>query len=130
MTIRVGRRGGFLATYGLAWIAYGIGILVDPAFGVKQGLGWMAAIVPFPLLAWLWIACGAAAIAAVPIRRPGGDAFGFALASAPPTVWTLAYLLGIGIYPRGAFSAVVWIALSGSVAIVAGMSEPPAPRHG
>ncbi|WP_141575819.1 hypothetical protein [Actinomadura sp. WMMA1423] len=108
----------------MAWISYGVGILIDPAFGVKRGLGWTASVVPFTWLAVLWIGCGLAALIYAPLRRPGRDGHGFALIMIPPALWAMAYLLGIGTYTRGGFNAVVWVAVAGSTVIVAGMPEP------
>ncbi|MGI5201617.1 hypothetical protein ACQEU6_08555 [Spirillospora sp. CA-108201] len=127
---RLGRRGAFLGLHGVAWIFYGVGILVDPAFGVKRGLGWTEEVVPFTWLAGLWIGCGLAALIYAPLRRPGRDGQGFALVMIPPALWAVAYLLGIGTYTRGGFNAVVWIAVAGTVVIVAGLPEPPSARRG
>jgi hypothetical protein len=120
---RLGQRGAYLVIHGLAWICYGVGILIDPAFGVKRGLGWVAHLLPFDRLAWLWIICGAASIVYAPMRKPGKDGWGFMFILLPPALWGLWYLLGIPSYGRGGFAAVVWVATALSVAIVAGMPE-------
>ncbi|MDN3356092.1 hypothetical protein [Actinomadura sp. DC4] len=121
---RLGYRGLFLANHGIAWVCYGIGVILDPAFGTKRGLGWMVHILPFDGLGWLWILCGLASVVYAPLRRPGADAWGFFFILFPPTLWGLAYLLGIPAYARGGFSAIVWISTAISVVIVALMPEP------
>lgn len=132
---RLRRRGAFLLTYGLIWVAYGVAIGTDPAtpFVLLNGFG---SVLDSGLWAALWCGCGLAAAAGA-LRRPRSDALGYNALLLPPAVWSLAYAwagvlwlgsagaMGSG---RAWASAVIWSSAVVSVLIVAGW--PEAPRDG
>lgn len=120
---RVGLRGTALWATGAGWIAYGIGIITDPRYGVQRGVQVLTSICPLPWWGLLWILCGLTA-AVTSVRRPGRDVVGFAGAALPPMTWAGAYVLAwaTGNYPQAWTSVPAWCAPLTLLGVVATMS--------
>ncbi|MFI6986014.1 hypothetical protein ACIBSV_46680 [Embleya sp. NPDC050154] len=120
---RIGHRGAFLMTYGVAWAVYGAGLLGSGAtFAQQRGLTVLGD--DLDTWAWLWIVGGMVAIVAAFARR---DSIGYVGAVIPPLVWGVAYLLAwwpLDEYDRGWISAGPWTALAVAAVIVARIPEP------
>lgn len=109
LALRFGRRGLKLISAGVAWLLYG-GIVAFDKPPVERfsrpGMGpldWADS----PWFAALWWACGLVCFI-IGIRRSRFDAFGFAVAVAPPLAWSALY----------GYSAAVWLFTGGMAGTV------------
>lgn len=106
---RLGLRGIVLLLTGCGWITYGVGIMIDPRYGVARGVAVLTHW--WPLTDWglMWILCGAAAIGCAWLATDA-DVVGFGAAAFPPLVWSGAYLAAwlTGRYPTAWTSIPAW----------------------
>lgn len=89
---RLGWRGTSLLCCGLPWIGYGVGLMTTPRPGLASAATVITSLMGLHCWGVVWVACGAAACVAA-VLRTGRDMWGFAAAAAPPSVWSLAYLV-------------------------------------
>ncbi|WP_202236540.1 hypothetical protein [Actinacidiphila reveromycinica] len=117
---RLGYRGAALLICGAGWTTYGAGLLADPRFGITRGVTALTHIAPMCVWGWVWVASGVlcAAAAPLPSRR---DWWGWAMASAMPAVWAVAYTTAraLGTLAQGWYSGVTWAVFPGLLAILA-----------
>lgn len=120
----IGRRGAILALFGFVWVMFGYSLLTVPpaliAAAHLLGIG-------LETWAWVWVATGAVSLL-FSIRPAGRDAIGYAACVFMPCIWALGYLQmwisGSGFDPRAWISFLVWAAVTGVTAVVAGWKEP------
>jgi hypothetical protein len=128
--VKVSRRDAFLAAFGLAYVLLGYSLLnIPPLFKpiLHASLRFALDAAPIEFYGWLWIACGAVAVAGGLYRRL--DWLGFGVATAMPLLWSLAYWVAEiqdGV-PRAWVSGVVYALLGGAVWLVSGMYDPRRP---
>lgn len=121
----LGRRGAILLCYGGVWAFYGIGQLLRP-LPDQRGIGLLLHVMPLNAWAVCWIIVGCAAIAAAWLPQ-GVDWFGFGALITMVVPWMLSYLASwwpLGDNPRGWISALVYLAITAPVLVVAGWAEP------
>ena len=92
----LGRRGGILTLFGLAWTLIGVGFAFVPADRFSQpgpGDNVLDALDRTPWPGLFWITCGLAALINGLLRRRfnNEDAVGYAALIMPPTGWVFAY---------------------------------------
>lgn len=97
----LGRRGGILFLFGLAWMGIGLGdaLIQSDRFGMDAPLNWVdRSIIP----GIFWMLCGFVALINGLLRRRfhNEDAFGYAALIMPPLAWSWLY----------AISYIIWIA--------------------
>lgn len=88
---RLGWRGTALLACGIPWIVYGVGLLTTSRPGLVRAASAITGLLAIPGWGIVWVACGVLASVAA-VLRPGRDMWGFAVAAAPPMIWTLAYV--------------------------------------
>ncbi|MFC8176518.1 hypothetical protein [Streptomyces sp. NPDC057325] len=117
---RLGYRGAALLICGIAWINYGVGIIVDPRYGTARGVAALTAVAPLAVWGWAWVGSGVLACAAS-VLRSGRDWWGWCAAAAMPSIWALAYSGArvLGEYPQGWYSGITWGAFPGLLAVLA-----------
>jgi hypothetical protein len=93
LTKRLGRRGSILLAFGIMETLYGWGIATDPRYGIVRGVGVLTHMLPMPWWGSLWMLCGVVAIALSFEPRPRWDRWGYAGATVPMTLWSLANLV-------------------------------------
>lgn len=126
---RIGKRGVFLALFGIVYILTGKSLIDTPNSPVVQHVFRFALhVMPLTGYGIAWIACGVTALAygLIPNRR---DTLGFAAASFMPTAWAFVYFtawlqLDVPGVQDLLESTVTFALLAAAVAIVAGMPEP------
>ncbi|MFZ3595021.1 hypothetical protein [Streptomyces sp. BH104] len=123
---RLGRRGAFLVTLGVAWIGYGYGIASDPRYGTARGLAHITKYVALDVLGWGWVVCGVLAVAAA-VAGLRAQPLGFAAIGVPAGLWGAAYTVtwGSGAYPPAWSSAGAWCGFALGIVWVSGMQECP-----
>ena len=124
---RLGRRGAFLMSVGLAWVGLGYSILSTPA-PPAQVTGLTVILSVMPLHGWglVWLTAGLIGIACCGVQQVGRDQVGFVSLAFPTAAWSAGYLadwIFIGGYPRGWVTATIYAALTASVVIAAGWPE-------
>lgn len=87
---RLGWRGTALLACGIPWIVYGIGLVTTPRAGTARAASIITTLMSLQWWGVVWSVCGALACVAA-ILRPGRDMWGFAMAAAPPMIWSLAF---------------------------------------
>lgn len=122
-----GRRGTFLAIFGVIYAAIGLSYLFPPPeSSIRRSLAWIPFSGALDVIGLAWIiagiAAGFAAFQTVPRDRVGfealaGVAFGWTVLNL--TSWALGYAV------RGWVSALVFSALGAAVLTVSGMLNPP-----
>lgn len=125
--IAVSRRGAFLALFGVVFILIGYSYLNIPASSkpfLQAYLRTALSIAPIEVYGWLWIVAGSVALLGGIIRRL--DWLGFGAAVMLPLLWVAIYFDAQwqDKSPRAWVSALVYLALAGAIALVAGMSDP------
>ncbi|MDT0306139.1 hypothetical protein RM780_04070 [Streptomyces sp. DSM 44917] len=128
---RLGRRGQILLIAGVGEMSWGAGFLAEPAPNLG-GLAILARHGGVDRWAWVWVACGLAAVVAAFVRI-GRDWPGFAAALAPPLVWAFAYMAAalVDDYTRGAWVAVWYLNWAFFIMWASAVPEhsvPPSPR--
>lgn len=120
LTQRVGRRGAALLFFALLDVIYSVSLLSAPPGGPYR---FLASMLPMAVWASLWGMVGLLCAAQAFMRT---DRLAFAAAALIKVVWGVVQLLGwlIGDLDRGYVSAVVWLAFSAFVAVIAGWPEP------
>ncbi|MFB7776936.1 hypothetical protein [Streptomyces bauhiniae] len=109
---RLGYRGAGLLVFGMGWINWGLGLVLDPRYGTVRGAAALTAI-PHTSIAtwgWVWIASGIACCAAS-VMPTGRDGWGWAAAVGMPVVWAAAYTSAraLGEFPQGLNSGLTWL---------------------
>lgn len=122
-----GRRGVFLAIFGVIYVAIGLSYVFPASDSpVRHSMAWMPWWSPLWLCGALWLGAGfVAGVAAFqPLPR---DRFGFEALSGVATGWTIAYVIswGVGDAPRGWVSAMLFALVGAAVLTVSGMLNPP-----
>lgn len=117
------RRDLFLISYGLGWIMYGWGLIVQTPTD-QRGLQLILRLAPLTTWAWLWITAGVIAIAGAVLRRRSRrwDDAGFIAAVVPPLVWSASNILAWipeHVSPRGSS----WLLMAAAAVVVAGGVE-------
>lgn len=122
---RVGRRGAFLALFGVVYLLLGYSYLVADTPQVRHALRVVINIAPLAVYAWVWCAVGAVAVACG-LFSGGHKSVGFTAAVIMPVVWSLVYEAAwlAGDLPRGWVTAATYFAIALAVTAVAGMPEP------
>lgn len=116
-----------LVAAGLGWMVYGRGIITDPRYGTTRGLADLTQYVPLSALGWVWVACGAVAVAAGLARTaPRWQAAGFTALAGPAFLWGLGFTRTwiSGGYPSASGSAGAWMGIATLIMIAAGLAEP------
>lgn len=129
--IKSSRRRLVLLLTGLAWVAYGIGVLTDPFPEARFGrvITFLSPLLDSPHTGWLWLLCGVAGIFAALSLMPQPAAF--RLLVIPPVVWATLYLwswvtwvlIRVDGGGRGWVSATAWCALALMISVTAGWSD-------
>ena len=125
------RRRAFLATLGVAWAGYGIGIILDPRYGTARGLAHITQYVPLNMLGCMWVMCGVLSLIAAALGNcPRVQAAGFSALAAPATLWGTAFTItwANGGYPSALGSVCGWLGFALGILWVSGMDDP-LPRH-
>ncbi|MFD7413542.1 hypothetical protein [Kitasatospora purpeofusca] len=88
---RLGWRGTALLACGVPWVVYGAGLVTTTREGIVRATVALSGLWALPGWGVVWMCCGV--LACVAAARPSGrDMWGFAVAAAPPLIWTLAYV--------------------------------------
>jgi magnesium-transporting ATPase (P-type) len=132
-----GRRGTFLAAYGLIWIVIGIANFIEPMERFsKPGPGGPLEILEMAWTGLIWAACGLMAISTAFIRRSPGrqrvDQWGFTALLIPALVWDFGFFwswiswLSTGVYgrPTAWLGILVYLVIVLSILVVAGWPDP------
>ncbi|MBM9621041.1 hypothetical protein ACFQ60_22300 [Streptomyces zhihengii] len=117
---RLGYRGMALLVCGIAWLNWGLGLLMDPRYGTVRGASALTAVAPMPVWAWAWIGTGVLSCSAA-VLPSSRDWWGWAAATAMPVVWAAAYTSAraLGEFPQGLTSGLTWLASPALALIVA-----------
>lgn len=126
---RAGRRGAILAAFGLVWLLYGYGLLVEP---VVSTASYRVLLYLMPMDGWAvaWIVAGSVALVCA---WSSVDWPGFAALYALAVPWGLSSLLSwqpLGDNPRGWLGAAIWGALGAAIRVVVGWPEPASEQGG
>lgn len=127
LTARLGRRGAFLVSLGLAWVAYGFAFLATsrPA-AQREGLTVLSRYVSHDAQGFIWLACGIVAVIFGCVWRVGDDQIGFTALIAPSALWSISYFADwvlVSDYSRGWVVAVTYAAISAAIYIASGWPE-------
>lgn len=127
MSDHVGRRGAFLALFGLVYLLIGYsytGSRTTPA--VRQSLHLATNVMPIWAYGVIWLSAGMIALAFGLLFDPAKDALGFVAAIVMPALWSFIYLCSWveGYSPRGWSTAALFLLVAGAVAVVSGMPNP------
>ncbi|MFC8171219.1 hypothetical protein [Streptomyces sp. NPDC057325] len=122
---RLGRRGSVLLAFGVMELLYGLGLLLDPRFGIVRGVGVLTHVAPMWVWGGLWMLCGALALIMAWDVRATRDTWGYAAAVLPPLGWCGAHLVAwlTGSYPQAWTSAVTWACIAVVIRRVNGWPE-------
>jgi hypothetical protein len=135
----VGRRGTFLAAFGVIYLVYGVAQWARET-SPFAALGPAAELLTRPPWAALWLVCGFLACVCAGARRRRGvvrprvDALGYNALLLPPTLWVLGYALSAVLYlatgaqvgtDRAWAALVIWLSVVVAVLVVSGWPEPP-----
>jgi hypothetical protein len=121
------RRRAFLVTVGTGWALYGgLGIVGNPRYGTSRGLADVTRYIPMDTLGWMWVLCGAAAVAAgLVVNCPRVQAAGYTALAVPAGLWAGAFTVAAAsTYPAAVGSACGWGAFTIGVVLVSGMDDP------
>lgn len=116
-----GRRGSFQLLFGIFYLFVGYSYLFAEASPTRRvALAWVGEY--GNLLGLVWILAAVAAFIGC-IKPRGRDSYAFAALSGAPMAFGVLYLIGVlaGAPAQGLFTVCVFLLISGSVAIVAGM---------
>lgn len=83
-------RGLTLASVGILWVVYGIGLIVTTRSSVTAGTAPLLRIMCIQGWGGVWIACGILGMIAGALR-PGRDVWGFAAICLMPAYWGLSF---------------------------------------
>ncbi|WNO26041.1 membrane protein [Arthrobacter phage Wildwest] len=135
---RLGRRGAALAVLGVIFMLVGLNAAIAPPTVDLSDRFLLHTLIPHPLQALLWIVPGGLALWASIHKGPERDGFGFMALVVPlilrivSYLWSfVAYLCGLGTWPFGWASVLIWLAILALILIIAGWAEVPsgyAPR--
>lgn len=127
----IGRRGGFLLLFGIAWVAIGLAIQPPPP---SRTVLFPHELIPWPARLVIWLAGAVPAIICSPMRKPGKDRWGFILLCIPVAIRAVSYFIGVieGLFiPEyqslvgiGFAGGVVYSVVLGAIMLVAGWPEP------
>lgn len=127
----ISRRRAFLATVGVGWLGYGIGIVLDPRYGTARGLGEVVRWVPLDALGGVWIGAGLLAVVASLLTAcPRVQAAGFSALATPAALWGASFTItwAQGGFPSAGGSACAWVAFALGILWVSGMDDPLPPH--
>ncbi|WP_148003651.1 hypothetical protein [Streptomyces sp. adm13(2018)] len=129
---RLGRRGSVLLGFGVLELLYGLGLVLDPRFGIVRGVGVLTHVAPMAVWGGLWMACGLCALAMAWEVRATRDTWGYAAAILPPIGWAGANLIAwlTGSFAQAWTSAVTWGCLAYVIRRVNGWPEVRGDREG
>lgn len=131
---RIGRRGAFLALFGVAYLLIGQSLLgVHDTRLVDHVFRFALAIMPITGYGWLWLTCGAIALLDGLWPR-GTDTPGFVAAVLAPVVWSIVYLAAwlqedTPLIHNLWETSLLYAVIAAAVLIVAGMPEPRTVRR-
>lgn len=121
-----GLRPAGLIALGLAWIAYGIRIVIDDRYSVARGLVSITRYVPLSALGWIWVAAGVIGVVGGLARADSWQNPGFAALVAPAVLWGVANARSASTgYPAASGSAAAWLGFALFTLLMAGTVEPP-----
>lgn len=122
----IGRRGGFLAAFGIVYVLVGFNLTQRIPQSQADAYKLATALAPIWVYGLLWIACGATALLVAVWHQVGRYGAGFAAltlsASLWSVVWAAAWIHGDA--TRGYQGAVIYGAFAFTAQIVAGLVDP------
>lgn len=125
----IGRRGAGLVLLGVVFLVYGLSMVTAPPPAIPGAAYlWHRELLPLPALGGLWMLSGLIALAWSPAKD---KTVGFATLYVMPSIlvssygwaWLVSLWTPYGI-ARGWATAIVWTAVVGLVALIAGWQEP------
>lgn len=90
---RLGRRCSVLLGIGAMEVVYGLGVAIDPRYGIVRGVSVLTHWLPMAYWGSLWMICGTLALVLAFEPRSGWSRYGFAAATLPMTLWSAANLV-------------------------------------
>lgn len=127
ISAHIGRRGAFLALFGIVYLLIGYSYLGDrPTPAVRAALRLAINVAPLWVYGLVWILGGATALIVGLIVPPTRDAVGFIAMITLPTLWACVYFAAWlhNDAPRGWTSALLFALVAFAVAVVSGMPNP------
>lgn len=122
-----GRRGGFLAIFGVIYVAIGISyVFPPPTSSIRHTLAWIPFAWSLDAIGLAWITAGILAGFAA-FRTVPADRLGFEALAGVAFGWTMLNLLSwlLGYAVRGWVSALIFGLIASAVLTVSGMLNPP-----
>nr|WSX48902.1 hypothetical protein OG409_08030 [Streptomyces sp. NBC_00974] len=116
-------RGLTLASLGVLWVWYGVGLIVTDRPGISSALGPLLSIACIEVWGALWIVCGTAGLVTA-VLRPGRDIVGFGAVAGPPVWWSASFIAAAatGAYGIAWAAAPLYVAVVLLLGIVAALS--------